>query len=266
MKIVFIGDIYGRTGRDALQKQLPVIKETYEPDFVIVNGENSAHGHGITKKICEEMFGAGVDCITTGDHVWDQREMISQIENEPRLLRPINLPAGTPGNGGLQLSNSKGQNIYIINAMGRTFMSPIDCPFRRVEKEIQNLKLGQNIDAIFVDFHAEATSEKMAFGHYFDGKISGVIGTHTHIPTADAHVMLNGTAYQTDAGMTGDYDSVIGRRKDISIFGFLRQMPGEKPQPASGEATVCGACIETNEATGLAVSITSFKLGGVLND
>ena len=146
--------------------------------------------------------------------------------------------------------------------MARTFMEPIECPFRRVDQELKNIKMGQNVDAIFVDFHGEATSEKMAFGHYFDGRISAMVGTHTHVPTADAHILEHGSAYQTDAGMTGDYDSVIGRRKDISIFGFLRKMPGEKPQPASGEGTVCGAIID---GTGLARSIESFRLGGCLS-
>lgn len=265
MKILFIGDIYGRSGRDGLLEHLPKLREKYDPDCVIVNGENSAHGHGITRKICDEMFEAGVDCITTGDHVWDQREMIVHIEKEQRVLRPLNLPEGAPGRGSIKLTARNGKKIMIINAMARTFMDAIECPFRQVDKELKTVRLGQNIDAIFVDFHGEATSEKMAFGHYFDGRISGMVGTHTHIPTADAHIMENGTAYQTDAGMSGDYDSVIGRRKDISIFGFLRKMPGEKAQPASGKATICGAVISTDDTTGLAKSIESFRVGGVLN-
>ncbi len=265
MKIIFIGDIYGRSGRDALQKQLPILKNKYDPDAIIVNGENAAHGHGITKSICEEIFKLDVDVITLGDHTWDQREIISQIDKEKRLLRPINLPEGAPGKGSIKITTRNGKQLLIISAMARTFMEPIECPFRRVDQELKNFKIGQNIDAVFIDFHGEATSEKMAFGHYFDGRVSGIVGTHTHVPTADAHILEHGTAYQTDAGMTGDYNSVIGRRKDISIFGFLRKMPGEKPQPASGEGTVCGTMININDGTGLARSIESFRLGGCLS-
>ncbi len=264
MKIIFIGDVYGRSGRDGVLKHLPSLKEKHDPDCIIVNGENAAHGHGITKKICDELYKAGVDVITLGDHSWDQREIISHINHEKNLLRPLNLPEGTPGRGSIKFTTRNGKNILIISAMARTFMEPIECPFRRVDAEIKNMTLGQNIDAIFVDFHGEATSEKMAFGHYFDGRISAMVGTHTHIPTADAHILEHGTAYQTDAGMSGDYNSVIGRRKDISIFGFLRKMPGEKPVPASGEASVCGAFISIHDGTGLAKSIESFTLGGML--
>jgi hypothetical protein len=264
MKIIFIGDVYGRSGREALADHLPKLKECYQSDFVIVNGENAAHGHGITKQICQEFFDLGVDCITTGDHVWDQREIIAQITNEKRLLRPLNLPEGAPGFGALKAQTKNGQSILVMNLMGRTFMEPIECPFRRVDQELQGYKLGQNIDAIFIDIHAEATSEKMAFGHFVDGRVSAVIGTHTHIPTADAHIMEKGTAFQTDAGMSGDYNSVIGRRKDISIQGFLRKMPGEKPVPAGGKATLCGAVVTVDDKTGKSSSVESFRVGGVL--
>lgn len=265
MKLIFIGDIYGRSGRDALEKQLPVLKQKYDPDAIIINGENAAHGHGITRKICDEIFAQDVDVITLGDHTWDQREIIPHIEKEKRLLRPINLPEGAPGKGSIKITTRNGKKLLVIQAMARTFMEPIECPFRRVDEELKNVTLSQNIDAIFIDFHGEATSEKMAFGHYFDGRVSAIIGTHTHVPTADAHILEHGTAYQTDAGMTGDYDSVIGRRKDISIFGFLRKMPGEKPQPANGEGTVCGAFVDIIDGTGLARSIESFRLGGKLS-
>ncbi|MCB9965075.1 MAG: TIGR00282 family metallophosphoesterase [Rhodospirillales bacterium] len=264
MKLIFIGDVYGRSGRDALIEHLPPLIKQHDVDFVIVNGENAAHGRGITKDICKEMFDAGADCITSGDHIWDQREMIAQINNYKNVLRPVNLPDGAPGNGIYKGMTKNGKSILIVNAMGRTFMEPIECPFRRMDLELKNYRLGQNIDAIFVDFHAEATSEKVAFGHYLDGRVSAVVGTHTHIPTADAHILEHGTAYQTDAGMTGDYDSVIGRRKDISIYGFLRKMPGEKPQPATGPGTLCGALITIDDQTGLARAIDSFKVGGCL--
>ena len=264
MKLIFIGDVYGRSGRDALIEHLPPLIKQHDVDFVIVNGENAAHGRGITKDICKEMFDAGADCITSGDHIWDQREMIAQINNYKNVLRPVNLPDGAPGNGIYKGMTKNGKSILIVNAMGRTFMEPIECPFRRMDLELKNYRLGQNIDAIFVDFHAEATSEKVAFGHYLDGRVSAVVGTHTHIPTADAHILEHGTAYQTDAGMTGDYDSVIGRRKDISIYGFLRKMPGEKPQPAIGPGTLSGALITIDDQTGLARAIDSFKVGGCL--
>ena len=266
MKIFFFGDIYGRAGRDAVLTHLPELCAEYDPDAVIINGENAAHGNGITPKICDQLYDKGVDVITTGDHIWDQREIISYIHKEPRLLRPINLPEGAPGQGSYEWRTRNGEKVLVINAIGRTFMEAVECPFRTLDQFLQNKRLGSDYKAIFVDMHAETTSEKMAMGHFLDGRVSAVIGTHTHVPTADAHVLPGGTAYQTDAGMSGDYDSVIGRRKDISIFGFLRKMPGEKPQPASGEGTLSGAMVDIDPRTGLARSILSIKRGGVLCD
>lgn len=264
MRLIFIGDIYGRSGREAVEKHLPDLKDSFKPDIILANGENAAHGLGITKKITEDLFNLGVDCITSGDHIWDQREIISLIDQQPNLLRPLNIPKGAPGKGYVTIQTGNGHKILVVNVMARTFMEPIDCPFRAIENLLKDFSLKRQVDAIFIDFHGEATSEKMAFGHFLDGRVSGVVGTHTHVPTADAHILEKGTAYQTDAGMSGDYDSVIGRRKDIAIYGFLRKMPGEKPVPSSGAASLCGAYIEIDDATGLAKDIQSFRCGGAL--
>ncbi|MFK7840063.1 MAG: TIGR00282 family metallophosphoesterase [Bdellovibrionales bacterium] len=265
MKILFIGDIFGRSGREALQKHLPTLKSQYEPDVVIVNGDNAANGRGITPKQAGEFYEWGVDCITGGDHVWDQRQIIPYIDKDPKLLRPINFPDTTPGNGSYLFQTKDGQKCLIIHALGRVFVDPSDNAFLSIDKLLERYKIGQAVDAIFIDFHAEATSEKMALGQYLDGKVTAVIGSHTHIPTADAHIMRGGTAYMTDAGMTGDYDSVIGARKDIAIHRFIHKIPHpERLIPANGDATLCGALITTNNQTGRAENITPIKLGGVL--
>lgn len=261
MRIVFIGDIMGRTGREALEQHLPSIQERLSPDVIIVNGENACHGRGINEKIAKHFFSLGVDCITTGNHIWDQREVIPYIQAEKRLIRPINFPAGTPGNGAADIRLADGRVIKVINAMGRVFMDDMDDPFTGVMKEVQQVRMGQQVSAIFVDFHAETTSEKMAFSHYLDGKVSAVIGTHTHVPTADAHVMKGGTAFQCDAGMTGDYDSVIGVEKHVPIQRFVKKMPGERMSPAKGDAMLCGAMVVTNDNTGLAQSIEPLRIG-----
>ena len=266
MRILFIGDIFGRSGREALQKHLPDLKGKLSPDVIIVNGENAANGRGITTKICKEFYDWGVDVITTGNHVWDQREIIPYIDRDPNLLRPINFPAGTAGNGMIKHKLPDGRQILVINAMARLFMDAMDDPFAIVNDIVGKEQVGKNVDAIFVDFHGETTSEKMSLAHYLDGKISALIGTHTHIPTADAHVMENGTAYMTDAGMTGDYNSVIGVRKDIAYHRFVYKTPHpERMIPAKEEATLCGALVITNDKTGLAQSINPIKIGGVLS-
>lgn len=264
MKILFIGDIMGRSGREALEKHLPTLKEKYDPDITIVNGENAAQGRGITAKICTQMYEMGTDVITTGNHIWDQREIIPYIERDPKLLRPINFPANVPGKGSYTFQTQSGAKIKVINAMARLFMDPLDDPFAAIEKEIANDRIGQNIDAIFLDFHGEATSEKMAMGHYLDGRITGIIGTHTHLPTADHHIMEHGTAFMSDAGMTGDFDSIIGIRKDIPLIKFIKKMPGERFIPANGEGTLCGAII-TVKPTGRAKSIHPIRMGGILS-
>ncbi len=266
MRILFIGDIMGRSGREALEEHLPKIRRKLNPDVVIINGENAASGAGITDKICKQFYGLGVDCITTGNHVWDQREIISYIDRDKKLLRPANFPPGTPGKGVYRHELNDGRTITIINAMARLFMDALDDPFRVIREILENEKLGKNTDAIFIDFHGETTSEKMAMAHYFDGKISALVGTHTHIPTADAHIMKGGTAYMTDAGMTGDYNSVIGVEKSIAIHRFVKKMPGEKMKPAGGPGMMCGCFIVTNDKTGKAERIEPVRMGAVLSE
>jgi metallophosphoesterase (TIGR00282 family) len=264
MRILFIGDVIGRPGRDAVAAHLPDLKAQLEPDVVILNGENSAHGFGITPKICEEFYGYGVDIITTGNHIWDQREIIPYIDRDKSLIRPLNFPDKTPGQGGAVKQLADGRKILVLNAMGRLFMDQLDDPFAALDKVLSTQRMGQTVNAIFLDFHAEATSEKMAMGHFLDGRVSCVVGTHTHIPTADAQVLPGGTAYQTDAGMTGDFDSVIGMHKDVPVLKFTRKMPTEKMYPAPGDATVCGIFVITDDKTGLATSIEPVRRGGRL--
>ena len=265
MRIVFIGDIYGRTGRDALQTHLPRIKAELAPDFIIVNGDNAANGRGINETQAKEFYEWGVDCITGGDHIWDQRQIVSYIPNDPKLLRPLNFPKNTPGNGFIKLDKN-GKTCLVIHALGRVFIDPLEDPFAAVKEIVDKNPLGRSSDAIFVDFHAEATSEKMALAQYLDGKITALIGSHTHIPTADEHIMTKGSAYQTDAGMTGDYDSVIGAKKDTPIKKFTTKVPGYKMEPATGEATLCGTLVVSDDNTGLAKTIEPIRLGGMLKE
>ncbi len=266
MRILFIGDVMGRSGRDALTKHLPGLKEKLRPDTVIVNGENSAHGIGITSDICKEFYGIGVDVITTGNHVWDQREIIPYIDRDPKLLRPINYPKGAPGKGFYVHITSGGQKILVVNAMARLFMDPMDDPFAALNDLLNAYKMGGMVHAVFVDFHGEATSEKMAMAHYLDGRVSCVVGTHTHMPTADLQILDGGTAYQTDAGMTGDYNSVIGMKKDVPIQRFTRKMPTDRLSPAEGEGTVCGLLIETDDKTGLTRKAGAVRVGARLKE
>lgn len=260
MRILFVGDVLGRSGREAITKHLPKLKADLKIDVAIVNGENAAHGVGITEAICKEFYSSGADVITTGNHVWDQREIIPYIARDQKLLRPLNFPKGTVGNGAYLHTTDDGQKILIVNAMCRLFMEALDCPFQAIDELLRDYRLGQNIDAIFVDLHGEATSEKMAFGHYLDGRISAVVGTHTHMPTADCQIFPAGTGYQSDAGMTGDYDSVIGVRKEISIHRFVKHTPSERMVPADGEATLCGTYIEINN-NGLCTRIEPVRVG-----
>lgn len=265
MRILFFGDIMGRSGRDGLAKHLPDIKNQLKPDVIIVNGENAAAGFGITAKIAQDFYDLGVDCITTGNHVWDQKEVMISIQQDAKLVRPLNYPENTPGRGHYLHTLPDGRKILIANAMGRVFMEPVlDDPFAATEKLLSQYRLGAAVQAVLIDFHGEATSEKMAFAHYFDGRASAVVGTHTHVPTADDQILPKGTAYISDAGMCGDYDSVIGVKKELSIWKFTRKIPGERMVPAEGEATVCGVFVVTDDATGLATSIKAFRLGGRL--
>ncbi len=264
MRFLFCGDVVGRAGREAVLSHVPDLRQRLALDAVIVNGENAAHGFGINAKICEEFYAAGVDCITTGNHIWDQREIISYIGKDPRLLRPLNYPKGTPGRGQVVLETSGGGKILVINAMARLFMDPLDDPFAAVDAALKAHPLGKSVQAVLVDFHGEATSEKMSMGHFCDGRASLVVGTHSHIPTADAQILPGGTSYQTDAGMCGDYDSVIGMKKDLAVGKFVRKMPSGKMSPATGAATLCGVFVETDPITGLARQIEPVRLGGRL--
>lgn len=264
MRILFIGDVIGRPGRDAVAKYMPELKTKLRPDIVILNGENSAHGVGITSDICKEYYGYGIDVITTGNHIWDQREIIPYIDRDPKLLRPLNFPKGTPGRGFYIHELPGGRKILIVNAMGRVFMEDLDDPFAAMNEILNTYRLGGSVNAIFVDFHAEATSEKMGMGHYLDGRVSCVVGTHTHVPTADAQILPGGTAFQTDAGMTGDFDSVIGFKKEIPILRFTKKMPTERFTPSEGDVTVCGIFVETDDKTGLGKNISAVRAGGRL--
>lgn len=267
MRILFLGDVVGRSGRESIKQNLPELKKRLDPDVIIINAENAAAGVGLTNKIANEFFDFGANCLTTGNHVWAQKEIVSSIDQEPRLLRPMNFTKGTPGKGSYLHTTPNGKKILIINIMARLFMNQlIDCPFAAIEPLLAQNKLGKTVHAIFVDFHGEATSEKMAFAHYVDGRVSAVIGTHTHIPTSDEHILANGTAYQTDAGMCGDYNSVIGMKKEPAIARFIRNVPGERLSPAEGKATVCGAFVVTDDATGLAQSIERIQTGGPLEE
>ena len=265
MQILLFGDVVGRPGRDALRARLPVLRRDLKVDVAIVNAENSAHGFGLTEKICGELYEAGADILTTGNHVWDQREIIPYLDRDPRVLRPANFPPGTVGSGVYRHKLADGRVALVINLMGRLFMDALDDPFRALDAAIAPHALGRDVAAIVVDFHAEATSEKTALGHFADGRVSAVIGTHTHIPTADAQILPGGTGYLSDLGMCGNYDSVIGMEKEASIRRFVTRMPGpKKPQVAEGEATLCGVFVVTDDATGFATRIEPVRLGGRL--
>ena len=266
MRILFLGDIVGDTGCLAVKKNLSKIKSENKIDFTVVNAENSfATGVGISENITNELISCGVDVITTGNHVWDQKETFEFIKNEKRLLRPYNLVGQMPGKGFEVYNSKKRFRIGVLNLMGNVFMKKCENVFEVSEKFLQSFKLKNDYDFLIVDFHAEITSEKMAIGHFFDGNATLVVGTHTHVPTNDCQILDNGTAYQTDAGMCGDYNSVIGMDKQNSINRFLKKH-SEKHYPANGDATLSGVIVEANEKTGLAVSINSIIFGGKLNN
>lgn len=264
VKLLFLGDIVGKPGREAVAAHLPGLRRRLDPDFVIANCENAAHGFGVTEKICAELFDLGIDMLTSGNHVWDQREALTFIEREPRLIRPRNYPPGTPGRGSGLYEAANGGRVLVVNVMGRLFMDPLDDPFAALEEELAACPLREGADAIVVDVHAEATSEKMSLGHFVDGRVSLVVGTHTHVPTSDTQILPGGTAYQTDAGACASYDSVIGMDKVIAIDRFVRKVPSSRLEPAEDEATVCGVFAETDDATGLAKSVAPVRVGGRL--
>ncbi len=263
MRVLLCGDVVGRAGRTVVVDNLARLRAELRLDFVVVNGENAAAGFGITDKICRELYEAGVDAITTGNHAWDRREIVSYIGEDPKLLRPLNLPADTPGRGSGVFTLGDGRKVLVINPMARLFMEPLDDPFAAVNRLLAETPLGE-VQAILIDFHGEATSEKMAMGHFCDGRVSVVVGTHTHVPTADAQILPGGTAYLTDLGMCGDYDSVIGMKKEGSVARFTRKTPGEKMEVAEGEGTLCGLFVEIDDDTGLARGISPVRVGGRL--
>ncbi len=266
MRLAFFGDVIGSSGREGVVTRLPGLRRRLGLDFVIINAENAAGGFGVTEKIAHELFDAGADCLTMGNHTWDQREALTLLDREPRILRPLNYPplSHAPGKGAYLYDAPGGRRVLVISLHGRVHMDALDDPFAAVDRELEACPLGVAADAIVVDMHAEATSEKMAMGAFCDGRASLVVGTHTHVPTADAQVLPGGAGYQTDAGGCCDYDSVIGMDKAEPVRRFSTRLPGARYTPASGPATVCGVFVETDDRTGLALRCEPIRVGGRL--
>jgi 2',3'-cyclic-nucleotide 2'-phosphodiesterase len=263
MRLLFIGDVVGRSGRMVVNAQLPTLREKWRLDFIVVNGENAAGGFGITEAICQELIDSGADAVTLGNHAFDQREALVYIERQPRLIRPANYPSGAPGRGANLIEAKDGRKVLVVNLMGRIFMDALDDPFARIDQELAACPLGAGCDAAIIDFHAEATSEKQAFGHFVDGRVSLVVGTHTHTPSADYRILSHGSGFMSDVGMSGDYDSVIGMDKDEPLRRFVRRIPSGRFDPATGEGTLCGVAVETGD-DGLAKKIGPVRIGGVI--
>jgi metallophosphoesterase (TIGR00282 family) len=268
MRLGFFGDVVGRAGRAAVAEHLPRVRARLGLDFVIVNGENAAGGFGITASTAQEIFDAGADCITLGNHSWDQSEALIYIEREQRLLRPYNYPKTLqiPGRGSQLFTTPSGKRIFVVQIHGAAFMEPLDDPIQGVASALEEAPLRQVADAIIIEIHAEATAEKMTLAHYVDGRATLVVGAHTHIPTADAQVLPGGTAYMTDAGMCGDYDSVIGMKKGPIVQRAATKLPTERKSPADGPATMCGVFVEADDNTGLAKRIEPIRVGGRLRE
>ena len=267
MRLLFLGDMVGKSGRTAVWQRLPGLIADFKLDFVIVNGENAAGGFGITEEIFRETIAAGADVVTTGNHVWDQREALTFAPREDRFLRPSNFPKGTPGRGSGMYTARNGACVFVANIMGRIFMNPeLDDPFQSGERLIADAVLGEHVDASVIDFHAEATSEKMCFAHFVDGRASLVVGTHTHQPTADHQILNGGTAYMSDAGMCGDYDSSLGMDKEEPLNRFLTKVPKGRFEAASGPATICGVGVDISDRTGLAEKVGALRLGPRLEE
>jgi 2',3'-cyclic-nucleotide 2'-phosphodiesterase len=267
MRFLFLGDMVGRSGRTAVWKRLPSLISDYKLDFVVVNGENAAGGFGITEDIYLQTIGAGADVVTTGNHVWDQREALEFAPRHQQFLRPANYPAGTAGNGSGLFMAKNGARVLVANIMGRVFMNPdLDDPFVCGVRILEACPLGEQADAVIFDFHAEATSEKMCFGHFVDGKASLVVGTHTHQPTADHQILTYGTGYMSDSGMCGDYDSSLGMDKEEPLNRFLSKVPKGRFEAAQGEATLCGVGLEISDRTGLCEKIAPLRLGPRLEE
>ena len=266
MRLLFLGDVVGRSGRTALIERLPGLRDDWKLDFVVVNAENSASGFGMTAKIATDILAAGADVITLGDHAFDQKEMLAHIDTEPRILRPLNFAPGAPGRGAGLFEATRGRKVFVAVALGRVFMNrPFDDPFSALDAAMKQAPLGGRAQAAVVEIHAEATSEKMGIGHWCDGRASLVVGTHTHVPTADTMILPKGTAYQSDAGMCGDYNSVIGMEKTEPMKRFITGMGSNRFEPALGEATLSGVLVETDDRTGLAKRVHAIRTGGVLS-
>jgi 2',3'-cyclic-nucleotide 2'-phosphodiesterase len=266
MRLGFFGDVVGRAGRAAVAEHLPRVRKQLKLDFVVVNGENSAGGFGITSSTANELFDAGADCITLGNHSWDQAEALTFIERETRLLRPFNYPQtlNIPGRGAQLFTTPNGQRVFVIQIHGSAFMESLDDPIQGVQRALDEAPLRQVADAVIVEMHAEATAEKYIMGHFCDGRATLVVGAHTHVPTGDAHILSNGTAYMTDAGMCGDYDSVIGMKKGPLVQRASTRLPVERKSPAEGPATMCGVVVESDDNTGLALRVAPIRVGGKL--
>ncbi len=261
MKILFIGDIVGKLAREKVKKNIDTLKTKYTPDVIIANAENATGGYGLSKKDANDLLSSGLDVLTLGNHAWDQREMLTFIEECPKIVRAINYPIGVPGRGSYALELINGKKIIVVQVMLRLFMGmSLDDPFTSINNFLISEKLGSTCNSILIDLHGEATSEKNAFGHYVDGRVSAVLGTHTHIPTSDNSILPNGTAYQTDVGMTGNYNSVIGMDVENPIHSFTKGYRAEgRFTPAKGPVSICGALIETDDSSGLAKSIVTIK-------
>ena len=257
MKVLFIGDIFGEPGRRALARAVPRLVAQRQIDIVIGNGENAAGGFGITPELADELFDLGLAVITTGNHAWDKKEILDYFPREPRLLRPANYPSGAPGSGSVVVESAGGEQLGVLQLMGRAYMPTLDCPFQVAKKELAALK--KRTAAVIVDMHAEATSEKMAMGHYLDGEVVAVVGTHTHVQSADDQILPKGTAYMTDIGMTGPLHSVIGVKKELAIEKFLTGMP-RRFEVASGPSVFCAVLLELDARLGKALSIERIRL------
>lgn len=265
MRLLFLGDVMGRAGRAGIIGQLPRLRDEWRLDFVVVNAENATSGAGLNQGHAKALLEAGADCLTLGDHAFDQKEMLQFIESEPRILRPVNFAKGAPGKGYRVFDAPGGRKVLVVQVLGQVFMKrPFDDPFSAIEPVLKAHPRGGLAQAIIVDMHCEATSEKMAMGHFCDGRASLVVGTHTHVPTADAQVLDGGTAYLTDAGMCGDYDSVIGMEKTEPMRRFITGMPKARFTPAQGEATLSGVFVETDDRTGAAKRVAMVRVGGRL--
>jgi metallophosphoesterase (TIGR00282 family) len=264
MRMLFVGDVVGRSGRHVLLDRLPKLIAQWKLDLAIVNGENAAGGFGITEAIYQEFVDAGADAVTLGNHAWDQREALVFIERAPRLIRPLNYPSGTPGRGAAMIEAKNGARVLVMNVLGRIFMDPLDDPFAVVDRELAACPLKSGADAIVIDMHCEATSEKQAMGYFADGRASLVVGTHTHTPTSDHRILPGGTAFMSDVGMTGDYESIIGMDRTEPLSRFIRKIPSARFEPAGGPGTFCAVAVETDDATGLASQIGVVRLGGAL--